>query len=735
MNIELFREQLDRALNSEEIAPQLNEVGIAREYLVKCVKDAESEIWAQVAEEERRVQAAQATLNNARVALRAAQTEPATAAPEPPDIPLYARIFNRMRPSRRAQERETVQDSPQSEQVKALQTRLEKEESTAEAALSIALDSQRNALLNGAILPFIRTLITNNLRPSYSTEMRVSYSPGLSEVFDQRYEISTCAGENLNAILSVIQGGSIGLAGPRGSGKTTLIESVGNGRMESLSDPVSLKVSAPVEYEPRDFVLHLFAKLCETLTGPVSYIYSHYDEERERKEEEEKAYARRKRRYRLWLYALWSSVAIGLILIAIGILSILHVKISWLSGALYIACGLLLPFTVVYAFRLPWRSIRSQARRSVESPPRLTFDEGYSPVKNLPDEERQHLNQLQQRALDLLENIRFQQTYTSGWSGTLKIPAVSATLSRGLSSARQTMSYPEVVSDLRIFLSDVAIGFRPIVVAIDELDKMESGEQARKFLNDIKGIFGVNGCYFLISVSVDAMSSFERRGMPFRDAFDSSFDDIVPVSPLKYADARAVINRRVIGVSEQFIALAHVISGGLARDLIRAMRRQVMLANRGGSRGLQALAAQLLKDEISAKLAAVEVALQQDDDSSVKEKILELTHEIAADDEEALVVIARTLRASMRSVRKPDAFSARLGSDLAVYLYFAATIMRFFKDSLDEERLTKAVSSGLLDDLAQCRQEFVMGAELAWQKISSCQIACQFGSSHSKLYQ
>lgn len=733
MNIELFYEQLDRALNSDEIAPQLNEVGIAREYLAKHVKDAESEIWAQVADEERRVQAAQATLNNARAALMAARAEPATEAPKPPDNSLYARIFNRMRPSRRAQE--TDQDSRQGEQAKAVQARLEEERSAAEAALSIALDSQRNALLNGAILPFIRTLITNNLRPSYSTEMRVSYSPGLSEVFDQRYEISTCAGENLNAILSVIQGGSISLAGPRGSGKTTLIESVGNGRMKSLSDPVSLKVSAPVEYEPRDFVLHLFAKLCETLTGPVSYIYAHYDEERE---EEREAYFRRQRQERLRrfrLYALFSSVVIGLGLVAAGILNILHVKITWLSGALYIACGLLLPFVVYYAFALPWRSIRRQARRSAESPPRLKFDEDYSPVKNLLDEERGHLNQLQKRALDLLENIRFQQTYTSGWSGTLKIPAVSATLSRGLSSARQTISYPEVVSELRVFLSDIAIGFRPIVVAIDELDKMESGEQARKFLNDIKGVFGVNGCYFLISVSVDAMSSFERRGMPFRDAFDSSFDDIVPVSPLKYADARAVINRRVIGVSEQFIALAYVISGGLARDLIRAMRRQVMLAKRGDSRGLQALATRLVKDEVSAKLAAVEVALQQDDDSSAKKKILELTHEIAADDEEALVVIARTLRASMRSVSRPDGFSARLGSDLAVYLYFAATVMRFFNDSLDEERLTKAVSSGLLDDLARCRQEFVIGAELAWQKISSCQIACQFDSSRSKLYQ
>ena len=39
-------------------------------------------------------------------------------------------------------------------------------------------------------------------------------------------------------------------------------------------------------------------------------------------------------------------------------------------------------------------------------------------------------------------------------------------------------------------------------------------------------LFGIDHCFYLVSVSQDAMSSFERRGIPFRDTFDSALDDI-----------------------------------------------------------------------------------------------------------------------------------------------------------------------------------------------------------------
>ena len=38
-------------------------------------------------------------------------------------------------------------------------------------------------------------------------------------------------------------------------------------------------------------------------------------------------------------------------------------------------------------------------------------------------------------------------------------------------------------------------------------------------------------CYYLISVSDDALAAYEMRGLPVRDAFDSAFDEVIHVLP------------------------------------------------------------------------------------------------------------------------------------------------------------------------------------------------------------
>src|SRR5262249_29054834 len=105
-----------------------------------------------------------------------------------------------------------------------------------------------------------------------------------------------------------------------------------------------------------------------------------------------------------------------------------------------------------------------------------------------------------------LRQIRFLQTHTSGWSGKVSAPMSSELgLSRSLARAEQPWTHPEVVQRLRDFLDlvvEVLVTgtheLSGIVLAIDELDKISDPEDAHRFLNEIKGIFGIPHCLYLV---------------------------------------------------------------------------------------------------------------------------------------------------------------------------------------------------------------------------------------------
>ena len=175
-------------------------------------------------------------------------------------------------------------------------------------------------------------------------------------------------------------------------------------------------------------------------------------------------------------------------------------------------------------------------------------------------------------AIDWLESIKFQQSLTTGWSGTLKLPVgLEAGLSSAKSIARQQLTLPEIVQGYIDYLALVRNEYQ-IIIGIDELDKLESDEKAQRFLNDIKSVFGIDGCFYLLSVSENAMSTFEQRGIPFRDVFDSSFDGIVYIEYMDFQTAKTLIEQRVIGMPIPFIGFCYCFSGGLARDVIRVCR-------------------------------------------------------------------------------------------------------------------------------------------------------------------
>ena len=116
---------------------------------------------------------------------------------------------------------------------------------------------------------------------------------------------------------------------------------------------------------------------------------------------------------------------------------------------------------------------------------------------------------------------------------------------------------------------------RPIVVAIDEIDRIGSLEDAEKFIGEIKTIFGVEGCYFLVAVAEEVGSLFAQRATAGRSILENAFDEIVAVEPLTLLEARSLLLKRVPGFTDAFVYLVYAMSGGLPRELIRVTRRLV----------------------------------------------------------------------------------------------------------------------------------------------------------------
>lgn len=327
-------------------------------------------------------------------------------------------------------------------------------------------------------------------------------------------------------------------------------------------------------------------------------------------------------------------------------------------------------------------------------------------------------------AAERREEIRFQQSFSSSWSGAVKVPlGLEATLGGGRGLTRQPLNLPEIVDSLREFLVFAARDHR-VLIGIDELDKMESEAAAEQFLNEIKSIFGVRGCYFLVSVSEDAMSSFERRGLPFRDVFDSTFDEIVWFEHLTTAEAIASIDRRVLLMPLPFKQLCFALSGGLPRDLIRVARLVIDAQDPQGPTGLSRITTRLVTQDVARKVRAISVAARRIDLEPDVGRFLLLcagVRDTRVDAASLMRVVDELLpapesRAHVESTTAPAGAFLKLAGELASFLYYAATVLDYFDETAAEARWH---DTSTLHLLAQARQAFSTSTRVAWEGISS----------------
>ena len=600
--------------------------------------------------------------------------------------------------------------------------------------LSAAKDDLQRAL-ERAIVVWLSERANEELGEIYDLELASLDPAGLAEVDDGEREIATKNVTGLETTIDLMPGGSVGVSGPRGAGKTTLLKQVTADARRGSPQKIEagIVVDAPVEYDAREFVLHLFARLCEDTLGPARV-------------EAMRGWRRRS----AWGAALPFPFTafgrlgapypplLGPLLFAIGATAYLSLQVA--AGAppdpekfipLARAVAIIgIGLTAVTLLLIAAGALLTLRFGSFAGTRRTTM---------LAAAER-HLRQ-----------IWFQQTFTSGWSGSLKFPlGLEGGAERSTQLAENQLSYPDVVSLYKEFARSLSRRGQ-VRIGIDELDKMDD-EQARRFLNEIKVIFRVSGCFYLVSVSEDAMAYFERRGLPFRDVFDSSFDDVMQIGYLSYQDSWRVLRRRVVGMPIPFIALCHALGGGLARDVIRAARdvceesssipkEDDDAPSKDGAgqepaqlksqKTLREVTKSLCTDELRHKCAAARVAVRRLQDparvtllsrwlSDVENAAenLPILQAQCREFRDGFVVPAGPSPKSEDSELKEHREMLSIALEIVTFAYFAITLRDVMDSILDKADVERMLKTEVFNGLAKARQAFAVNPSEAWLAIS-----------------
>jgi tetratricopeptide (TPR) repeat protein len=438
---------------------------------------------------------------------------------------------------------------------------------------SDVLAEQFRTLVTNLILePAVTASLAVIWKDSSADPVRIQDGPELSAKADISNVVSTEAHDRLTIALSRKNGAAVGVAGSRGSGKTELARAFTELRpSDRKSRTIPLLLWAPVQYDAQTFLLRLLKELCIRVlaTGAVTPGDSGL------------ILTSRSRRMALALAAVVLAAA-GVALVTVKATGTnIRPEIPFAAGGLLVIIGGVV-FAVAFRPRTPRRRPEAGLQRETLS-----------------------------RAADLRTRAEFTETYTRSSQVGVSGQGLSLSATGGTQLARIPLNEIDVVRELYA-LMETAPGWQ-VVIAIDELDKMPDENEAIKFLNHIKVLFPIHNCSFVVSVSENAWARFENRGIPFRDAFDSSFDEIVHVQMLRPRESRDLLKRRNTDISDAQALLCHCLSGGLPRDLLRAIRLLAHVAGRLQKSGatepptLDEVLNRLLEEDLREKIAALEI--------------------------------------------------------------------------------------------------------------------------------
>lgn len=549
------------------------------------------------------------------------------------------------------------------------------------------VDVLEGNLLARKILPELRAHMRD--RP-FEGSLQPIDTRGLGSLFDPKYEVPVAATEKLKTTLDELESGSVGIAGSRGAGKTTLIRVACSGGIDITRGerrvPVrGVVVSAPVRYDARDFTRLLFEELCLSVIPANAY------------ERRAAAFERRLQWVRRLAFGAAQVVGAGLAIVALIVVlgeAVPRWGITFAAVLVFVIFGALIAYgSSEWGGSYPER-LRKAAERN-------------------------------------LRRLRYVETISQDWSGDVAVSRFTFGVKRGVTRAEQAWTLPDLIRQYQEFLS-LLTERGPLAIGIDELDKMREVDEARSFLNDMKALFDQPNVYYLVSVSEEALSDFERRGQPIRDVFDSVFSDVIHVDRLNQGESELLLKRRAIGVPPPWPALFHSLSGGLPRESLRVARLAVRFA--ASDPNLEAVTPRLVAERARTVEHAVAVLARGNVQPDGNQLVLSWLRDLPQICPEHMSVeeVVASLRVRFEVSFLVAKLREQIGSEATIQLervimelaassYHSLTCLEFFSE-LDEREFERACAqrpSGLtdIDLLAMGQENLSMSPALSWETV------------------
>ena len=399
--------------------------------------------------------------------------------------------------------------------------------------------------------------------------------------------------------------GSIGIAGERGSGKTSMMQELKR-RLAATSESDdelqthTVWMSVPTRVEEKEFLVSVLAKLATSVGAKLTRNTAWPDDAPEERLNKQDA---RRRGARL-------AIVVGF-LVVVAFVLLRHLPTA--SGDLL----------SVAIWSMPLDSLSSQAPGPAEFQIKnalalvgaIALGLALWPAIRAVGPRYSHVKPKTQRALvsasqDLLEELWYERT--EGRATRVGWTDFGMSLGAGLSMqrTRNPLTLPHLVDMWEQYLAHLTKDqgvFKKVVVFIDEIDKLKDADRIKECLLILKALYNAPNVIFVVSISEDAYRLFRKRSSSFegRNAFDSTLDKVLLVRKVTVGELRDLINRRMLGYafSSPVTQLVWMLSKGNPRDAIRLARDIPEQRENGGLRGIGEIAWQLCPEMIGKTFA------------------------------------------------------------------------------------------------------------------------------------